>query len=117
MVGFLGMGHSVRQEKVRKDCERAGEQQVMLNLATGGIWSQTQRMASACQDLAVNAGLETLKSNRSSRQEGKSSGVVLRTGGDGLHPSCAHFDFNQPLRPERLTASFSTNRAGKRNGL
>jgi hypothetical protein len=42
MVGFLGMGHSVRQEKVRKDCERAGEQQVMLNLATGGIWSQTQ---------------------------------------------------------------------------
>lgn len=42
MVGFLGMGHSVRQEKVWKDCERAGEQQVMLNLATGGIWSQTQ---------------------------------------------------------------------------
>jgi hypothetical protein len=42
MVGFLGMGQSVRQEKVWKDCERAGEQQVMLNLTPGGIWSQAQ---------------------------------------------------------------------------
>jgi hypothetical protein len=31
----------MRQEKVWRDCERVGEQQVMLNLASGGIWSQT----------------------------------------------------------------------------
>jgi len=30
----------MRQEKVWRDCERVGEQQVMLNLASGGIWSQ-----------------------------------------------------------------------------
>jgi hypothetical protein len=35
------MGLPVRQEKVWKDCERVGEQQVMLNLAPGGIWSPT----------------------------------------------------------------------------
>ncbi len=31
----------MRQEKVWRDCERVGEQQVMLNLASGGTWSQT----------------------------------------------------------------------------
>jgi hypothetical protein len=31
----------MRQEKVWRDCERVGEQQVRLNLASGGIWSQT----------------------------------------------------------------------------
>jgi hypothetical protein len=31
----------MRQEKVWRDCERVGEQQVILNLASGGIWSQT----------------------------------------------------------------------------
>ena len=30
----------MRQEKVWRDCERVGEQQVMLNLASGGTWSQ-----------------------------------------------------------------------------
>jgi hypothetical protein len=30
----------MRQEKVWRDCERVGEQQVMLNLASSGIWSQ-----------------------------------------------------------------------------
>jgi hypothetical protein len=31
----------MRQEKVWRDCERVGEQQVMLNLTSGGTWSQT----------------------------------------------------------------------------
>jgi hypothetical protein len=31
----------MRQEKVWRDCDRVGEQQVMLNLASGGTWSQT----------------------------------------------------------------------------
>jgi hypothetical protein len=31
----------MRQEKVWRDCERVGEQQVMLNLASGGTWRQT----------------------------------------------------------------------------
>jgi hypothetical protein len=35
------MGQTIRQEKVWKDCERVGEQQVMLNLGSGGIWSPT----------------------------------------------------------------------------
>ena len=35
------MVFAVRQEKVWKDCERIGEQRVMLNPAPGGIWSET----------------------------------------------------------------------------
>jgi hypothetical protein len=38
----MEMGLTVKQEKVWRDCERVGEQQVMLNLAAGGIWSATQ---------------------------------------------------------------------------
>jgi hypothetical protein len=100
MVGFFGYGRK-RLEGLRT-CGRAAS-----DAESPDRWyleSDAKRMASACQDLAVNAGLETRKSNRGSRQEGKSSGVVLRTGGNGLHP-CAHLDFNRPLRPERLTAS------------
>ena len=30
----------MRQEKVWRECERVGEQQVLLNLTSGGIWGQ-----------------------------------------------------------------------------
>jgi hypothetical protein len=58
------MGQTIRQEKVWKDCERVGEQQVMFNLASGGICEWHQH---AKNWLALGAELETHQSDRSCR--------------------------------------------------
>jgi hypothetical protein len=104
------MGQTVRQEKVWKDCEHAGEQQVILNLATGGIWRQPQsEWHQHAKTWLLTQGWKRARTT----EKGKSSGVVFRTGGDGLHASCAHFDFDRPLRTERSDHV----RSGFRRGL
>ena len=87
----------MRQEKVWRDCERVGEQQVMLNLASSGIWSPT---SSEWHEHAKNWLLaQNWKRSRSTEVAAKrASQAAWFSGGDGVQPPRAYFNLDWSLK-------------------